>query len=230
MPSPGGNKKSPWPWILGGCGGCLVLIVIAFLVLAAIGYTARRAAVITQGPVSPQAGMISFTNQMSNTPDSLKPYYTRFSFQYPTEFNLLEDHSNFVKGEEEEEGFTLENFAVGYMTATPGMSNEQAYPVLMQQLSQQIAQGFQGYQELGQFPESVGGVRGRGMRWTALARNTPKGDVRFMGHVILARKEGQPHGVAIIMIATNLDEEVKSPEDVGVKGDLARILPTFRLE
>jgi hypothetical protein len=33
-----------------------------------------------------------------------------------------------------------------------------------------------------------------------------------------------------IFAATNLDSEVQSPEDVGTKGDLARILESFRLE
>jgi hypothetical protein len=175
-------------------------------------------------------GMISFTNELSNTPEPLKQYYSKFSFQYPGHFNRVPDEANFVKVEEEEEGFTLENFAVGYMTVSPGMSNDQAYPPLMKQLSQQIAQNFPNYQELGQFPESIGGVQGLGMRWKSVTRNTPKGDVQFFGHVILARKESNPHGVAIIMIATNLDDEVESPEDVGTKGDLAEILPTFRLE
>jgi hypothetical protein len=39
----------------------------------------------------------------------------------------------------------------------------------------------------------------------------------------------QPRGVAIIMIATSLDPEVKSSSAVGVKGDLAMVLRSFKL-
>ena len=231
MPGPGGAKKTPWPWILGGCGGCLVLSIIGAVILGAIGYTtARKVARETVKTIQLQEGMINFTNELSNTPESLKPHYSRFSFQYPAKFKIIPDESNFIKVEEEEDGFTLENFAVGYVAVTPGMSNEKAYPLLMQQLSQQIAQSFQNYRELGQFPDSVGGVPGYGMRWQATAPNTPKGDVQFFGRVILARKENRPKGVAIIMIGTNLDPDVHSSGDVGLRGDLARILATFDLE
>src|SRR5690349_3376572 len=104
MPSPGGNKKSPWPWILGGCGGCLVLIIIGLIVLGVIGYTARKVAKQSVEVVAPP-GMISFTNELSNTPEPLKQYYSKFSFQYPGHFNRVPDEANFVKVEEEEEGF-----------------------------------------------------------------------------------------------------------------------------
>jgi hypothetical protein len=232
QPNPSGGKKTPWPWILGGCGGCLVLLIIAGVVIAAITFTTRKT--LRQhriaAPMRVQEGMIPFTNELFNIPEGLKQHYSRFSFQYPAHFSIVPDESNFVKVEEAEDGFTLENFAVGYMSVDAGVSNEQAYPQLMSQLSQQIGQGFQEYRELSQFPATVGGVRGRGMRWQATARNTPKGDVQFFGYVILARKEVRPKGVAIIMIATNLDDEVQSPEDVGTRGDVARILETFRLE
>ena len=77
--------------------------------------------------------------------------------------------------------------------------------------------------------QTVSGERGRAMLWQSLMRGTPRGDVTFYGKVVLVRRPAQPRGAAIIMIATSLDPEVKSPSAVGVKGDLAMVLRSFKL-
>jgi hypothetical protein len=47
---------------------------------------------------------------------------------------------------------------------------------------------------------------------------------------ILLHPPGKKNGVTIIMLATSLDSDIRSANDVGVKGESAEILRSFRLE
>lgn len=184
------------------------------------------------------AGWKTFVNSMATTPAGLKEHFVGFSFSYPGKFEIIPGESNFIKIEESladpaAGNFTLENFAVGYITASagvlPGMDQDLIFPMLLQQLSAQFAKGFANYKEVAQVPESVAGLRGRALLFEAEIKGTDKGDIKFYGKTLVAREQGKEKGVAIIMLATSLDPEVKSPADVGVKGDLAPILGSFRL-
>ncbi len=161
--------------------------------------------------------METFTATPTNIPAEFADNYVPFSFQYPRTWRVVSDPSNFVKVEEGEDNVTFENFAVGSVTIPAEADNNEAYPALMGQLSKSFAQNFPNFQELAQMPEDVGGYRGRSMAWQARLTGTPRGDVDLYGRVLLVREPGQSRGVALIMIATSLDPEVKSAADVGVK-------------
>ena len=185
------------------------------------------------------AGWQKFVNTKATTPAGLKEHFVDFSFSYPpAKFEIIPGESNFIKVEERTVdpvagNFTLENFAVGYITASagvlPGMDQDLIFPMLLEQLSKQFAGGFAGYKEVAQVPENVAGLRGMALLFEAELKGTAKGDVKFYGKTIVAREQGKEKGVAIIMLATSLDPDVKSAADVGVKGDLAPILNSFRL-
>jgi hypothetical protein len=176
----------------------------------------------------------TYASTPENIPAGLREHFVPFEFNYPKKFEIVPSEENFVKIEEAIRGgaegdFTLENFAVGFITVPANADNNTVYPVLLKQLAEQLAKGFPGFKQISQGPETVAGERGRVMLWQALMKGTPKGDVTFYGKVLLVRRPAQPHGVAIIMIATSLDPEVKSPSAVGVKGDLAMVLRSFKL-
>lgn len=225
--------KSKLPWILAGCG-CAALIAFAVLGGGIYAFTLARK---TQEAVKGTRKSLVFktyTSTPDNIPAGLRQHFVPFEFHYPKKFEVVPSEENFIKIEEAiREGtdgdFTLENFAVGYITIPANADNNTVYPVLLGQLAAQLAKGFPGFREISQAPETVSGERGRAMLWQALMRGTPKGDVTFYGKVVLVRRPSQPIGVAIIMIATSLDPEVKSPAAVGVKGDLATVLRSFKL-
>jgi hypothetical protein len=61
-------------------------------------------------------------------------------------------------------------------------------------------------------------------------KGTPKGDLPIWGRiVILPNVEGKKNGVMLVMLATPLAPDVKSVNDVGVKGELPVILNSFKL-
>jgi hypothetical protein len=179
------------------------------------------------------SGTKTFVATEDNIPAKLRAHFTPFSFKYPDRFKLMpESESNYVKVEESAgatEGNTMENFAVGPAWFPEDADNNEVYPQLLSQLSPQFAQGFPGYKEIAQVPETVAGARGRAMLFQAQMKDESGDATTIYGKVIVVRQPKAKNGVVIIMLATSLDPDVKSAGDVGVKGDCAGILKSFKL-
>ena len=240
-PSPGGpsypqpgpvyaappEKKSSMPWILGGCG-CALLLALAVGATILIVYLVNKNAEQKGRGGGTSGGTTTFVATPDNVSAPLRDKFVAFQFDYPSNFSIEPSPQNFVKvSETVREGgaeFTRENFAVGYITLTSGNADNNAvYPQLLSQLSTQFGSQFAQYRELAQMPETVAGNRGRAMSFQAMLNTTP-----VFGKVIVVRAAGNPRGVCLIMLATPKDPEVKTVADVGVKGDLAQILASFK--
>jgi hypothetical protein len=62
-----------------------------------------------------------------------------------------------------------------------------------------------------------------------VSRNTAKGDIKIWGRVIFVPPvDGGKNGVTLLMLTTSLAQELKSVDDVGVKGQLPMMLESFR--
>jgi hypothetical protein len=225
------EKKSAMPWIIGGCGCALLLALLIAGTIAVLYFVGKNAREREQGGDSrgggtAPSGMMTFVSTPDNIPAGLRENFVPFQFQYPAKFQVVTSPQNFVKVEESDRSgsTTLENFAVGYITMpTPDADNNQYYPQLLAQLSKQFSGNFANYREIAQAPETVGGFRGRALTFQAAIGSTP-----VFGKTIVVRETGNRRGVALIMLATSADPEVKSVADVGVKGDLAGILASFK--
>ncbi len=183
---------------------------------------------------------VTYVNNPDQIPQELKEHFVNFSFGYPGDtYKVTPDESNFIKVEKSlpDTGsgrFTLESFAVGYITgetqSSPENDRDELFPALLDQLGEQFSQGFPNYKEIARMPESVDQVRGSALLFQSELKETPKGDVTIHGKVILARNPGAERGVAIIMLATSLNPDVSSPGELGAVGDTAKILRSFKLE
>ena len=228
------RKKLPVPWIIGGCAGLILVGIFGSMLLSMI-YHKLKGAVdrveMRQAATAVPTGWRRFENSLETTPAGLKANFVPFSFTYPEKFVPTPIETNFIKVEERltDEGgaFTLENFSVGYITLPAGPESDAVYTGLLNDLSRAQAAGIPNYREIVQFPEEVAGQRGRALLFEGEVKNSPKGDVRVFGKVIVARKARAERGVAIFMLATSLDPEVKEVRDLGEKGELASILDSF---
>ena len=226
------EKKSSMPWILGGCG-CALLLALAVAATILIVYLVNKNGEEKgRGRGTRGGGTSGGTTTFVATPDNvsaqLRDKFVAFQFDYPSNFSVEPSPQNFIKVSESvtEAGgeFTRENFAVGYITMTSANADNNAiYPQLLSQLSTQFGSQFAQYRELAQMPETVGGHRGRAMAFQAMLNTTP-----VFGKVIVVRAAGNTRGVCLIMLATPKDPEVETVADVGVKGDLAQILASFK--
>ena len=245
------------PWILGGCG-CLVLLL---LVSALVGFGIYRAkkkvaevasemqaalASVTPTPSSTPrasssrtAGTNTYINVKEKLPGKLQPHFVAFSFDYPASFVLQpQGEINFVKVEQYTSagpGNTSENFAVGSASfsvpSMPGglddLFSNVIYDQLLDQLSEQFARGFHNYKEVRKVNETVSGIKCRVALFQADLDDPAK--TMIYGKTIVVHPPGKDKGVTIIMLATSLDPDIDSPADLGVKGESAEILRSFRM-
>jgi len=245
------------PWILGGCG-CLVLLLLIAAIASYAAYRAKKKvaevasemqsalASITPTPAasalkasSPRpAGTKTYTNVKDKLPAKLQPHFVAFSFDYPASFVLQpQGEINFVKVEQYTSagpGNTSENFAVGSasfsMPSMPGgldLFGSVLYDQLLDQLGQQFARGFHNYKEVKKVNETVSGIKCRAALFEADLNDS--GKTMIYGKTIVVHPPGKDKGVTIIMLATSLDPDIDSPADLGVKGETAEILRSFRM-
>ncbi|HEX5703130.1 MAG TPA: hypothetical protein VFX97_08025 [Pyrinomonadaceae bacterium] len=184
-------------------------------------------------PYNPPADAVQFVNSKANLDGKLLEHYVDFSFYYPNRWQKdaeagVAGASNFAKVERRlPPDFTQENFAVGWYSAT-GTSTE-LFKNLAENLSKQLSSGFPEYRKVSEGPARVGSYDGYEFRFEAMSRDTAKGDVTIWGRVVfLAPPSGGNTGVTLLMLATSLAPELKSVDDVGVKGELPMVLESFR--
>ena len=246
-------KKSSTPWIVGGCG-CLTLIAIIIAVICFVTYRAKQKVAefksdfksalkevdqTTQAltdpssitKTTPRPGWNTYTNVKENLPAGLQPNFIAFSFDYPKSFNLQpQSDVNFVKVEKYAaagKGNTAENFAVGYAWFTPPDSQSDAlYDTLLDQLGQQLAGGFHNYKELKRAAETIDGVHSRAAFFQADFNDAAK--TMIYGKTIVVHPPGKKNGVTILLLGTSLGRDIKSADDLGVKGESAGILRSFK--
>jgi len=187
-------------------------------------------------PYSPPPNAVEFVNSNAELDGKLAEHYVDFSFYYPRGWQKdpaagVPGATNFAKVERRiPPDFTQENFAVGsYLSAGSADSDRAVFHTLAENLSSQFAKKFPEYRKVSEGMAKVGVYEGYEFRFEGMSRDTAKGDLNLWGRVIfLPPVDGSKNGVTLLMLATSLAPELKSVEDVGVKGELPMMLESFR--
>ena len=237
-------KTSKTPLILGGCGCLSILIAIAMF--AAYWYTrddspsffesARQkiedAATETATETSPgSADVEHYVNTPEGRTGNLAESYVGFEFDYPKTWVLKPqdaDSINYVAVERRRSEQTWESFTVGYFaTAGSPEANEQLYSELVNQLGSQFGQQFTNLQKTREGKTTVGPNEGyEGLfQATIDADGTP---VQIYIRAILLPTPDGTKGVTLLMLGTSYHPELRSVEDLGIKGEMPVPLGSFR--
>jgi hypothetical protein len=187
-------------------------------------------------PYSPPADAVQFINSKDRLDGKLAEHYVDFSFFYPKHWQKdpkagVAGASNFAKVERRlPPDFTQENFAVGWYASAGSEEGDRAsFPGLAANLSSQFAKGFSEYRKVSEGSVKVGAYDGYEFRFESISRNTEHGDIKIWGRVIfLPPVNGGTSGVTLLMLATSLADELKTVNDVGVRGELPMMLDSFR--
>jgi hypothetical protein len=137
-----------------------------------------------------QEGMINFTNELSNTPESLKRTTRGSAFSIPRSSRSIPDESQLHQSRGGGRRFTSRKLLPsGYVAVTPGMSNEKAYPLLMQQLSSRLRRSISKLSRA--WPVSRFGRR-RTRLWHAMAGDGAK--IPERGRAVLRARDSRTKG------------------------------------
>ena len=187
-------------------------------------------------PYSPPSDAVAFINSNDKLDGKLAEHYVDFNFYYPERWVKdpkagVPGATNFAKMQRQlSPDAPQEIFSVGWYASTGSEETDRAsYPPLVEQKSSQLAKDYPEYQKVSEGPTKVGPYDGYEFRFEGLYRNTAHGDIKIWGRVIFVPPvDGAKNGVTLLMLTTSLARELKSIDDVGVKGELPMILESFR--
>ncbi|PYI92049.1 MAG: hypothetical protein DME97_11415 [Verrucomicrobia bacterium] len=187
-------------------------------------------AFINPRSVNQDDGWRVYVNEKDSLPRPLQEKFIAFRFMYPKTFKVQpQSDVNFVKVEKYAgagEDNTAENFAVGSAWFDPPtLQNTALYDKLLDTLGKQIGRTFHNYTELKRTDVTVDGVTSRAVLFQADFNDAAK--TMIYGKTIVVHPPGKKNGVAILILGTSLSREIKSAEDLGVKGDTAEIFHSF---
>ena len=201
-----------------------------------IGSTKPLAPKVEVPPYSPPGNAVQFVNSRAKLDGKLAEHYVEFSFYYPRTWQKdpkagVPGATNFAKVERRlPPDFTQENFAVGWYSSTGSEEGDRAvFPMLADNLSKQFAKAFSEYKKVSEGSTKAGRYDGYEFRFESASRNTEHGDIKIWGRVIFVPPtDGSNNGVTLLMLTTSLAPELRSVDDVGVKGELPMMLESFR--
>jgi hypothetical protein len=200
-----------------------------------VGKTKPEVPKIEVPPYSPPANSVQFVNSNANLTGKLAEHYVDFSFYYPEHWQKdpkagVPGAGNFARVLRQlAPDAPQEIFAVGWYESTGSKdTDELSYPRLVEERSSQFAKDYPGYEKVSEGPTKAGPYDAYEFRFSAVYRNTERGDVKIWGRVMFVPPVEGKKGVTLLMLASSLATEVKGPSDVGVKGDLPLTLQSFR--
>lgn len=179
-----------------------------------------------------------FVSTRNNLNSLLTQHYTDFSFYYPRTWELDpkaggEGSTNFVKVERRlPPDFTQENFAVGYYESNGTMEADRPiFSSLVKSLDAKFTASFPEYKKISQGETKINSIDGYEFHFESVSRGTEKGDITIWGRVVFLPpgNDGDKRGLTLLMLATSVAPELRSIDDVGVRGELPVILNSFKL-
>ncbi len=186
----------------------------------------------------PPPNSARFVSSRQNLNSLLAQHYKEFSFYYPRSWTLnsqaaVESSTNYVKVERlMPPNFTQEEFAVSYYDSKGTLETDRdVFPVLIEKLNSKFSAGYPEYRKISEGETKINGIDGYELRYEGLSRGTAKGDINLWGRVIFLPPgvEGDKNGVTLLIFTTSIAPELKSIDDVGVRGELPMILNSFKL-
>jgi hypothetical protein len=190
-------------------------------------------------PYVPTADAVQFTNSPANLDGDLASHYVGFSFYYPRAWTRdpkagVPGASSFAKVDNqssEDEGLKERVLFNWYPSKGSYEADASVFPVSAKKVTDQLSGALPNFEEVSRGGTTINSYKGYEVRFKGVFKDTGKGDLPYWGRVIFLPpgSDTDKGGVAIVMLATSLAKEISGAADVGVKGDTALILESFRL-
>jgi hypothetical protein len=183
-------------------------------------------------PYNPPADAVQFMNDKAALSDKLAAHYVNFSFYYPDRWEKnpnagTGDSQSFVEVNRKlPPNFPQESATVSWYDL---QGEEHSFTDLAEKKNAQLAPTIDQYRKVSEGPIKIGTYDGYELRFEGASTTAEKGEIKIWGRVIwLPSATDSKTGVALIIYGTSLTPELKSIDDVGVKGELPMLLESFR--
>jgi len=171
-----------------------------------------------------------FRNLPENLTEELARNYRDFSFFYPNDWRIYPNKSLFVDvAKKNKDGIPIEQFLVTFYRSKGNLQDDRpTIEKLLNESNEKLAKQLPNYRFISRKEVEFAGMKAYQMNFEATQAEK---DLKIFGKRIFlpSRTENSP-GLIITMIATSLASDIKSAEDVGVKGEMKTIVQTFKIE
>jgi hypothetical protein len=183
-------------------------------------------------PYNPPADALQFVNSQGALKGKLAQNFVDFSFYYPNRWVKVPSSENFISVERRlPPDFTQESFGVApwYAPAETTTYDSAFFQTLVAKDDANFAKNYPEYRKVSEGPTKVGSYGAYELRFEATSRGTDKGDLTLWGReIFFPPRAGEKTGVKFLILTTSLAPELKSIDDVGMKGELPMLLESFR--
>lgn len=175
---------------------------------------------------------VYFQNSRENLKGDLLKNFRGFSFYYPKDWAKNASLTNFADvARVGATGTPIEQMIVGYYESKGDFAaDEKNFARLVQESNKSLAKEIPDYQLISQGETQLNGEsKAFEMKFqgSGVTKNGDKITLWGRRLWIPAARDGAKTGLKVTMLATSNSPEVKSADDVGVKGELASVLQTF---
>ena len=175
---------------------------------------------------------IYFENSKNNLKGDLAKNFRGFSLYYPKDWVKNSASTNFVDiARVGATGTPIEQMTVTYYSSRGTMAADmEIFPRLIQEANKKLSALIADYHQVSQGETTInGGWKAYELKFQGNGKTTNGDTITLWGRClwIPSARLDVKSGFLITMLATSNSPEVKSPDDVGVKGELAGVLETF---
>jgi len=181
-------------------------------------------------PPPPEA--VYFENSKQKLKPDAAKNFLGFSLYYPKSWRRNEAKNNFLDiSKNASTGTPIEQMLVSHYDSKGTFeADKEIFPTLVKETNSTLKSLVPNYKLISGGEKTVNnGWRAYEVKFTGAGKTAKGEDIKLWGRRLFvpAARAGMKNGYVLTMLATSLSPEVKSIEDVGVKGDLHTVLYSF---
>ena len=198
--------------------------------------TTQPAAEIESQPpartIEPPQNFVYFENSKQNLKDDAAKNFLGFSLYFPKDWKQNDAKNNFLDvSKNTSSGTPVEQMLVSFYDSRGTFGEDkEIFPLLVSETSRKLGKIVPKFQIVSKGETTInGGWRAYEVKFVGAGKTAKGEDIKLWGKRLFvpAERGGVKNGYVLTLLATSFSPEVKSVEDVGVKGDLNKVLGTF---
>jgi hypothetical protein len=182
--------------------------------------------------ILPPENFVYFENSRQNLKGNAAKNFLGFSLYFPKNWKKNDAENNFLDvSKNTSSGTPVEQMLVSFYDSRGTFGEDQEiFPLLVDETSRKLNEIVPKFEIVSRGETTINsGWRAYEVKFVGAGKTGKGEDIELWGRRLFvpAGRGGVKNGYVLTLLATSFSPEVKSVDDVGVKGDLNRVLETF---